>query len=103
MTQPTKHTPAPWIAHPSPESDGKYHVFNGDGDYLTLDDDVHEANARLIAAAPELLEALQEAYKEIRAWRDGLNHVDMNKAKVGAKYIYESKILDAIAKATKGA
>lgn len=58
-----------------------------------------EANARLIAAAPELLAALEGAYREIKGWRRGLNHRNMNKAKVGAEYIQETIILQALRKA----
>jgi len=58
----TKHTPGPWSASPSPTSDGLYHVYKADGNFLTLEDAEHEANARLIAAAPDLLEALESLY-----------------------------------------
>ena len=57
----TKHTPGPWSASPSPTSDGLYHVYKADGNFLTLEDAEHEANARLIAAAPDLLAALEAA------------------------------------------
>ena len=58
----SKHTPGPWINCPSTArgaAPGKVHVC-----YLTEDRGYEllpqtEANARLIAAAPELLEALR--------------------------------------------
>lgn len=54
----TQHTPAPWTCKPSNKSDAEYAIFNEDDNYLTTDEYEHEANARLIAAAPELLDLL---------------------------------------------
>jgi hypothetical protein len=62
----TKHTPGPWIVngggHPSETA---YPIItNGRGkvaDVVKREDGAGEANYRLIAAAPELLEALKEA------------------------------------------
>lgn len=87
MKTKTEHTPGPWHAGKSagyethgqmlinPEADGRTIavVYNG------------AANARLIAAAPELLEALQRAesalahfiskeYAPHRPWTDTLDH-----------------------------
>lgn len=59
--------------------------------------------ARLIAAAPELLAALEAAYAEIYAWRRGINVRNMNKCKVGAIFADEPTIRAAIAKAKGGA
>lgn len=61
-----KHTPGPWLCHPSPVDDSEYRVFNKDGDYLTLNDEEHTANARLIAAAPEMLEELKRQLDWLR-------------------------------------
>ena len=62
MTQPT-HTPAPWIAEIDEEK--KYFQINSDMHAICTNSFCYEpfnrANARLIAAAPELLEALIEA------------------------------------------
>ena len=70
----TKHTPGPWIVEETPE-----HLWIGpprhnshklesivtdidnSTDYLPAVRDTRIANARLIAAAPEMLEALMEA------------------------------------------
>ncbi|HAT5559537.1 TPA: hypothetical protein JAD51_000833 [Proteus mirabilis] len=60
-----KHSPAPWRCHDKRPycsgysisgNDGRYIGFVGDSDGLSP----CNANAHLIAAAPELLEALQE-------------------------------------------
>ena len=58
----TKHTPGPWKA--SYDRYERKHSFVGDGMWFgkiswTVTSDRNEADARLIAAAPELLDALQ--------------------------------------------
>lgn len=61
-----KHTPGPWfVDHKSPflvrahdDIDGRHIAHVGPANYVPRFD-VDEPNARLIAAAPELLEALQ--------------------------------------------
>ena len=69
------HTPAPWEA--TPVSDyGTITILGRDksGDFLVAEIQCGElpaadvANARLIAAAPELLEALVQVMKWIRNW-----------------------------------
>lgn len=63
----TTHTPGPWTAVPSKFRDGELIVQAGMpsnrilarfGDLYPLDE-IDHANARLIAAAPKLLEALE--------------------------------------------
>lgn len=63
-----KHTPGPWVVGPVDDTvvthlgkDGvRYEVAAIDGDYNEPDEwPVMEANARLISAAPDLLEALK--------------------------------------------
>ena len=67
----TQHTPGPWrvrkdgagrLAGVSDET-RKFDCFVWGG--VAVDADLMEANARLIAAAPELLEALKEAHAEL--------------------------------------
>lgn len=63
MTNETKHTKGPW--HRNIRADGKYPViFAGRNQHVALatqqeDSEETEANIDLIAAAPELLEALE--------------------------------------------
>lgn len=81
----SKHTPGPWTlvngynifselgadsgdGYKAPENDGWLiatvelgRVINDDGELVEIGHGVARANARLIAAAPELLEALEEA------------------------------------------
>lgn len=59
----TKHTPAPWTLA-SKMLEGRKHPtyfvqLPGTASFQRIVETQHEANARLIAAAPELLEALQ--------------------------------------------
>lgn len=79
MSNETKHTPGPWVVDLKPlEEDGRVFVYPlGDDDFATRADvcDVHawdgetarDANARLIAAAPELLERLHACERAIAA------------------------------------
>jgi hypothetical protein len=60
-----KHTPGPWKAQPREGIEGQWEVVSTcETEWLIaaaaphIDGDPDEANARLIAAAPELLEAL---------------------------------------------
>ena len=83
-----KFTPGPWTAKPF---DRTWVVCFGGDEYLI--GGVHlnrEANARLIAAAPELLEALKDAYELMLGNGPRIN-------------ILRAKAFDAIAKATGGA
>lgn len=71
MSNTTKHTPGPWSAAHSEKTFGVVVCSKGHyvaDAYSRSDDDGNnetEANARLIAAAPELLEALVQAKAEI--------------------------------------
>lgn len=89
---PTKHTPGPWKVDPN---------FPG---MVRIDDDPTSgilvglaANARLIAAAPELLEALKEAMGELNDYRRLLVY---DKEDVADLKSTISKAAAAIAKAT---
>ncbi|WP_272582792.1 hypothetical protein [Providencia sp. PROV261] len=59
-----KHTPSPWRCHDKRPNCSGYSIFGNDGQYIAFVGDSDQlspidANAHLIAAAPELLEALQ--------------------------------------------
>lgn len=81
------HTPGPWVAQPDPHSNpGEWviGIANGPVDYVAV---CSERDARLIAAAPELLEAL----------------IDCRRALELANFTGELAVVDAaIAKATGG-
>lgn len=104
MKTPTQHTPGPWT--PCKCNGGeKYNIeCKGQGNDLlpiaTLRGCDNEANARLAAAAPELLEALGEAFASLNDLFDS--------GTVAPGYIMEraiaahGKTSAAIAKATGG-
>ena len=66
MTQTTVgHTPGPWTVSPSMDLNGAYFIHEvaaaAEEDRIGVEWEQDEANARLIAAAPDLLVALQKA------------------------------------------
>ena len=65
MTMTTKHTPGPWTCNANYVTQ-HYMVWDADGNYHEMRDEVAEmdANARLIAAAPDLLAALETLTRE---------------------------------------
>ena len=84
----SKHTPAPWVARMVDSQEWHIDAPNGDptvghikwtglavygcDDYRQAGSEVSEANARLIASAPELLEAAQQvvARWDTPNWKD---------------------------------
>ncbi len=68
----TKHTPGPWISKPTatPDYAKQYAVYpesTGQTVAIVYDGTAAEANAALIAAAPEMLGALQDGLEWLRA------------------------------------
>ncbi|WP_127812463.1 hypothetical protein [Bordetella avium] len=61
----TKHTPGPWKCQLAKSGSGRLQVSGPRGEQIAIlwrsSKETTEANARLIAAAPDLLEALEEA------------------------------------------
>jgi hypothetical protein len=88
----TKHTPAPW------EYDGCEYVTRETFDIIcalpnadaSIDEDTIEANARLIAAAPDLLKAAEFAVKAIESDRWHVMAIDKLRAAI-AKATGEGK------------
>ena len=58
----TKHTPGPWRYQPGRDSRPPYVIRGSEGGFVVvgMTADRQEADAALIAAAPELLEALEK-------------------------------------------
>lgn len=68
----SKHTPGPWEIWPFKHA-GAYSVSpvgKTDAEDVVADKIHNESNARLIAAAPELLEALRETLESLRVWQE---------------------------------
>jgi len=78
-------TPGPWMLRTAPTSAGLCHIISaadwrgaviyGDGLRIGVDDSLPKAqelaaNARLIAAAPDLLRYLKEARRTLEMWKD---------------------------------
>lgn len=95
MTQPTKHTPAPWKIIGN-TAKGRF-AISGTNNPICVTDSTPEsdANARLMAAAPDLLEAAERACIKLKELAD--DYPDDN---------YWNECIEslnaAIAKATKG-
>jgi len=74
----SKHTKSPWAVHPTDSTivvdKTGADVAGASGDYENNYEEL-EANARLIAASPELLEALKHAVR----WHDQLSANDIKK------------------------
>ena len=108
MEQKAPHTPAPWRIEWNTAQGGEGHYITDINDMGELsriaavlfhddaDGETH-ANARLIAAAPQLLEALQTTAANLRSWKaangDGIKTFDS----------WLEVVEEAIAKAKGGA
>lgn len=68
-----KHTPGPWIVE---EVDTLLEVCNEETLFTVARVFRHEQNARLISAAPELLEALQSAIGMLRGCQETPERVE---------------------------
>ena len=85
MEQKAAHAPAPWHFKKLAMHDGGHVVMftaqNGQRTHrLDCAGEFKEADARLIAAAPQLLEALQTTAANLRSWKatngGGIKHFD---------------------------
>lgn len=71
MSDKAKHTPGPWIIEATPRSIAEDYVIRTEHSVVAAilplyNEDETDANARLIAAAPELLEAAKEAREALQ-------------------------------------
>ena len=84
----SEYTPGPWyvkrngVRSPVNSEDGR-HIAMINYSPMTIPDEMHEANARLIVAAPDLLEALRAIYKEAFSENDP-DHCHHCHTRVGA-------------------
>jgi ABC-type tungstate transport system permease subunit len=67
----TQHTPGPWEVEVADSLYNTFYIVNESRD----SDEVDQANARLIAAAPELLAALQDLVSEADHTGGSVRHV----------------------------
>ena len=70
-----KHTPGPWEVCIGEVDGGLFEIYQGEINTICRGDDEMidwKANARLIAAAPEMLEALED-YIDLYPFRDKMN------------------------------
>lgn len=113
MPEPTQHTPGPW-RNDAPGSllvvadtpDGERIVAGCWGHNDTLAVTEGAANARLIAAAPEMLAALESilrAFTDAEADRVGIEREDAWQARAGIPPWVERIVMPAIRKAKGGA
>jgi hypothetical protein len=84
MEKENKFTPGPWyVEETNPE---EYDINTGDGGeniaFVSIEPQARAANALLIAAAPELLEALQGL---LPMWESGIEEPWVKKARAAIK------------------
>ncbi len=99
------HTPGPWAESDRVNTIGYMPICITDKDYMPIAEVRGQENARLIAAAPELLEACKLAYEELNEIhaRDGVPYTHLGyKASVTQECFTNTveKCRQAIAKAT---
>ena len=69
-----KHSPSPWVVTPDYGKENVYHLWNKDGNYHEdTSAKVQVANARLMAAAPELLEVVRRLTHDLAKWPGEMN------------------------------
>jgi hypothetical protein len=94
-----EHTPGPWLCHKYPDTKGHTISHYAVGSLASVkhpSPDTQEANARLIAAAPDLLAALQEYVSGDDCDVDGAPDADNRNHSVTCRYC---RAMTAIAKA----
>ena len=75
--QTTGHTPGPWLIQSHTMADKEFTVGPAIIDYDDVDHDEQEANAKLIASAPDMFTALKALFEHCamvhKYWGDGSN------------------------------
>ena len=100
----SKHTPGPWYVGCEDEDTGEIEVISGVRPYVCLVlpgaiDDVTPANARLIAAAPDLLIELRQAVIQMEMAAECIENKRYDEALLHVSSLMRSKRA-AITKAT---
>lgn len=106
MKNTAKHTKGEWniSKHATPEYAPQFGIYAEDGnDFVIVKGEKAEANAKIIAAAPELLEALNLAFEEITMLNNILyrNNLYENNVTEENQMQRIKVILSAIKKATE--
>ena len=75
------HTPGPWVAREYLSPPNTWFVRGPEDENVTgqAGGKMNEANARLIAAAPDMLEALVAAERQLRPLSGRSRHADLHK------------------------
>ncbi len=96
----SKHTPGPWYSHQTTQTDGRYVIYNDLGTIAVTDATMRaENNAHLIAAAPEMLEALQKYIDLITEFKS-LTDQDDKRRLIDSQTNHHKEVKLLIAKAT---
>ena len=88
-----QHTPGPWEYVTGPSLKGRYHSVHAADEYMVCecwdgdDEGQQEADARLIAATPELLEALEDVLEADRRRYDNTPEAQEFFRQNNAKYL----------------
>lgn len=101
MSGTNQHTPGPWSVRPSLINLKYVHITSAEMDGIACLSSEHDANAKLIAAAPELLEALNPVILEVIA--DEIGSDFKHTARADSLRILARQARAAISKATGGA
>ena len=91
------HTPRPWreVHDHAPDWTGDWYIYGSGNKWIVLGEgwtEEHQANARLIAAAPDLLEALEELVTIVETAREeGYDNIDYSTTKPARLAIEKAK------------
>lgn len=97
----TKHTPGPWACVDASNHAHDYRLTKPNGEPLPVnapgnDHSEQRANARLIAAAPDLLEALEESNAALHAVLNGPLSIDHDGNRMPARLAMRDSVWNAL-------